>query len=106
MIRMEAFLYLSAFLFSVGVACMLVRRNLIQMLMGLELMLNAAALNFVTFNHFGLALTTNVPLSGQVMAIFVIVLAAAEAAVALALILAVGRLFKNVDVNSVKDLKG
>ncbi len=97
---------MSAFLFSVGLACMLVRRNIVQILMGLELILNAAALNFAAFNHFGVGGMSRVALGGQTMSIFIIVLAAAEAAVALALILAIGRLYKKVDVDSLKDLKG
>jgi len=103
---MKAFLYLSAFLFSAGIACMFLRRNIIQILMGLELILNAAALNFATFAHYGLPAEAGLRLSGQVVAIFIIALAAAEAALALALILAVGKLFKNADIDSARELKG
>ena len=106
MIGLKAFLVLSAFMFSAGVACMLIRRNVIQILMGLELILNAAALNFAAFNHFGIGMDHPAALSGQIMSIFIIVLAAAEAVVALALILAIGRLFKKIDVNELKELKG
>jgi NADH-quinone oxidoreductase subunit K len=99
-ISLNSYLLIGAFLFATGLACILMRRNMIQILMGVELVLNAAALNFVAFAHFlG-------KIEGQVVAVFVIVLAAAEAAVALALVLAVYRLFKTVDITEVKDLKG
>ena len=87
MIRLESYLLISALLFSAGVACILIRKNVIQILMGIELVLNAAAMNFVIFSHFPAANAPDSPISGHVVAIFVIVLAAAEAAVALALIL-------------------
>lgn len=106
MVTLHNYLLVSAFLFTMGVACILVRRNVIQILMGVELLLNAAAINFVAFSVFTPAKHPALSLSGQAVAIFVIVLAAAEAAVALALILAVFRLFKTVNIDSVKDLKG
>ncbi len=100
MISLQSYLLIGAFLFTSGLVCMLVRRNMIQILMGVELLLNGAALNFVAFSHFlG-------KIEGQVVAVFVIVLAASEAAVALALILAVFRLFRTVDMSEVRDLKG
>ena len=100
MISLSSYLLVSAFLFAAGLACILIRRNMVQILMGVELVLNAAALNFAAFSHF--SGNTN----GQVVAIFVIILAAAEAAVALALTLAVFRLFKTVDIAQMTDLKG
>lgn len=106
MATLSTCLLLSAFLFSTGLACVLVRRNTIQILMGIELIFNAAALNFVAFEHFTPALFPNLDLSGQVVALFVIVLAAAEAAVALALVLSVFRVFKTVQINEVEELKG
>lgn len=99
-------LLLSAFLFSTGLACVLIRRNTIQILMGVELIFNAAALNFVAFAHFTPAFLPALALSGQAVALFVIVLAAAEAAVALALVLSVFRVFKTVRINEVGELKG
>ncbi|MBX9623130.1 MAG: NADH-quinone oxidoreductase subunit NuoK, partial [Gemmataceae bacterium] len=77
------FLVLSAFLFACGVVCVAARRNAIGVLMGVELILNAANLNFVAFARFNPAFR----LEGQVFALLVVVLAAAEAAVALAIIL-------------------
>ncbi len=107
MISLQHYLILAAFLFVCGLACMLVKRNAIGILMGVELVLNAANVNLVAFNHFrwsgagGSAL-----LAGQVFAIFVIVLAAAEAAVALAIFLNFYNNFSTIDVERGATLKG
>jgi NADH-quinone oxidoreductase subunit K len=106
MANLSTVLFLSAFLFSTGLACVLIRRNTIQILMGVELIFNAAALNFVAFEHFAPAVFPALTLSGQVVALFIIVLAAAEAAVALALVLSVFRVFKTVQIDQVGELKG
>jgi NADH:ubiquinone oxidoreductase subunit K len=106
MVTLSCCLFLAAFLFATGVACILVRRNTIQILMGVELVFNAAALNFVAFEHFAPSALPELAYSGQVMALFIIVLAAAEAAVALALVLSVFRVFKTVDVSRIGELKG
>lgn len=103
---LTACLFLSAFLFSAGLACILVRRNTIQILMGVELIFNAAALNFVAFEHFSSSAFPALNLSGQVMALFIIVLAAAETAVALALVLSVFRVFKSIQIGDIGELKG
>ncbi|HLG19446.1 MAG TPA: NADH-quinone oxidoreductase subunit NuoK [Bdellovibrionota bacterium] len=103
---LEAYLVLGVFLFGAGIACILVRRNVIQILMGVELVLNASALNFVAFSHFLPAKNPSLALSGQVAAVFVIVLAAAEAVVALALILSVFYLYRTVHADEMKDLRG
>jgi NADH-quinone oxidoreductase subunit K len=71
-----------------------------MVLIGIELMLNAANINFVAFSHFG-----NFGLSGQIMALFVIVLAAAEAAIALAIVLNIYKTFSTVNVDEVSNLK-
>ena len=94
------FLLLSAFLFACGVTCVAVKRNAIGILMGVELILNAAAINFVAFAHYG-----HGKITGQVFAVFVVVLAAAEATVALAIVLAVYRGFGTIDVTGVRSLK-
>jgi NADH-quinone oxidoreductase subunit K len=94
------FLILSAFLFSLGVAGFLFRRNIITVFMSIELMLNAVNLTFVTFSY------KLQQVNGHLFAFFVMVVAAAEAAVGLAIILTV---FKNRqtlnidDLNSMKD---
>lgn len=93
-------LVLSAALFTLGLVTVATRRSAVAILMGIELILNAAAMNFVAFSHFSTGAVT-----GQVFAVFVVVLAAAEATVALAIVLAVFRSFRSVDVTDVATLK-
>ena len=98
----QPYLMLSSILFSMGIYAVITRKNAVAILMGIELILNSANINFITFNRFGNFAT----LDGHVFTIFVIVLAAAEAAVALAIII---NLFKNigtVDVDKAQDMKG
>lgn len=97
------FLLLAAFLFVCGVVCIATKRNAIGILMGVELVLNAANLNFVAFARFG---PPSFRLEGQVFALMVIVLAAAEAAVALAIILNFYNNHSTVDVDRADELKG
>ena len=99
-IGLAHYLGFSAFLLAVGVFTILSRRNAIVILMGVELVLNAAALNFVAFGRYGSGLIT-----GQAMAVFIIVIAAAEAAVALAIILSIFRNFNTVNVDQVDRLR-
>lgn len=106
MVSLGSYLFVSSALFCIGLACVLVRRNVIHVLMGVELIFNAAALNFAAFSHFTPAISPELSLSGQVVSIFIIVLAAAEAAVALALVLAVFRVFKSINIDKLSDLKG
>ena len=96
------FLVLSAFLFACGVACVAVKRNAVGILMGVELILNAANVNLVAFARFD----TGFRLDGQVFALMVVVLAAAEAAVALAIILNFYNNHATVDVDTADELKG
>jgi NADH-quinone oxidoreductase subunit K len=93
---------LAAWLFACGVLCVTVRRNAIGILMGVELILNAANLNFVAFARY----VPGFRLEGQVFAVLVIVLAAAEAAVALAIFLNFYNNHGTVDVDEAKELKG
>jgi len=86
-----AYVAVSAALFALGITVILARRNIIYILMGIEMILNAANINFVAFNRFG-----SMKLDGQMFAIFVIILAAAEAAVALAIVLNVFSLFDSI----------
>tara|TARA_Y100000590_G_C15660642_1_gene992456 strand:+ start:1101 stop:1409 length:309 start_codon:yes stop_codon:yes gene_type:complete len=98
----EPYLMISSILFSLGIYAVITRKNAVAILMGIELILNSANINFITFNRFG---NFN-SLDGHVFSIFVIVLAAAEAAVALAIII---NLFKNigtVDVDKAQEMKG
>jgi NADH-quinone oxidoreductase subunit K len=86
-----AYVAVSAALFAIGIVAIVARRNILYVLMGIEMILNAANINFVAFNRFG-----GDRLDGQMFAIFVIILAAAEAAVALAIVLNVFQLFGSI----------
>ena len=99
---LQSYLVVASILFSLGIYGVITRKNAVAILMGIELILNSANINFIAFNRFG----GMESLDGQVFSIFVIVLAAAEAAVALAIII---NLFKNigtVDVDSANTLQG
>ena len=76
------YLFVSTILFSLGIFGIVTRKNAIMVLMGIELILNSANINFIAFARYG-----NFGFQGQLMALFVIVLAAAEAAIALAIVL-------------------
>ncbi|MBI2500571.1 MAG: NADH-quinone oxidoreductase subunit NuoK [Deltaproteobacteria bacterium] len=100
MITLGHYVMLSALLFIIGVAGVLTRRNAIVILMSIELMLNASNLAFVTFSRFhGL-------LEGQVISFFVIALAAAEATVGLAIVVAIFRKQGTIDLGHFKFLRG
>jgi len=101
-VGLQHFLILGAILFVCGLLTILVKRNAIGILMGVELVLNAANINLVAFNKF----SHGGALDGQVFAIFVIVLAAAEAAVALAIFLNFYNNFATIDVERAQNLKG
>ena len=101
-IGLTPFLVLSAFLFACGILCFATKRNAIGILMGVELVLNAANVNFVAGARF----VPSLKLEGQVFAVMVIVLAAAEAAVALAIFLNFYNNHASVDVDDAADLKG
>jgi NADH-quinone oxidoreductase subunit K len=106
-IGLQHYLILAAVLFTCGVLTILVKRNAIGILMGVELVLNAANVNLVAFNRFAWGGARGDPLlDGQVFAIFVIVLAAAEAAVALAIFLNFYNNFATIDVERAQNLKG
>ena len=96
----EAYVAVSAILFMLGIVCMVVRRNILYVLMGIEMILNAANINFVAFNRFG-----GDGLDGRMFAVFVIILAAAEAAVALAIVLNVFHLFRSIKPSEVDLLR-
>jgi NADH-quinone oxidoreductase subunit K len=94
---------LSATLFSIGLAGALIRRNAILVLIGIELMLNAANVNFIAFWRYG---ANPAALTGMMFAVFSIGIAAAEAAVGLSIILAVYRHYKTTDMDRISFLKG
>jgi NADH-quinone oxidoreductase subunit K len=95
-----AYLLLSAILFAIGVAGVLIRRNAIVVFMCIELMLNAVNLSFITFAK------TNGTLDGQVLAFFVMVVAAAEVVVGLGILVAIFRKRSSTSVDDVNLLKG
>ena len=96
---LDAYLYLSAILFSIGAATFLLRRNAIVVFMGVELMLNATNLAFVTFTRM------RGSLDGQVVALFVMLVAAAEVVVGLAIILTIFRARRSASVDDANLLK-
>ena len=100
---LAAYLMLSAFLFTIGLAGALLRRNAIIVLIGIELMLNAANLNFIAFWRFS---EHPEALTGIMFVIFSIAIAAAEAAVGLAMVIAVYRHYKTVQLDKMNSLKG
>ena len=93
--QLNNYLYISAILFSLGTFAVMTRRNGIAVLMGVELILNAANLNFVAFSRFG-----GMNMDGHIFSLFVIVLAAAEAAVALAIVI---NIYNNLNTINVDD---
>lgn len=95
------YLVVGAILFICGVVCMASKRNGIGILMGVELVLNGANVNFVAFARY-----TSLGLDGQIVSLFVIVLAAAEAAVALAIALNFYNNHLTIDVDRAENLKG
>ena len=103
---LQHYLVISAILFTLGIFAVLTRRNAISILMGIELILNSCNLNFAAFSRFMTPEDIDSLLSGQIIAIFGIVLAAAEAAVFLAIILAIYREFGSIRPDEVDTLKG
>ncbi len=95
------YLALAAILFSIGLFGVLTRRNVIGILMSLELMFNAANINFVAFNKY--IMTDG--LTGQIFAIFIIVVAAAEAVVGLAIVLLIYRNWQGIDMDHISIMK-
>jgi NADH-quinone oxidoreductase subunit K len=103
MTSLQGYLILSALLFAVGFAGVVSRRNAILALIGIELMLGAANLNFIAFWRYGEA---NGDPAGPMFVVFAIAVAAAEAAVGLALIIAIYRHYKTANLDKVDSLKG
>jgi NADH:ubiquinone oxidoreductase subunit K len=100
-LSLQHFLVLSAILFCLGLFCVLTRRNAIGILMGIELILNSANLNYVAFARYN-----GGAYDGQIFAIFVIMLAAAEAAIGLAIVLAIYQGFETIEVDATDRLRG
>jgi len=105
MVTVSHYLAVGAILFVAGVVCMATKRNALGVLMGVELVLNGANVNFVAFGS-KLLQTKSLGIDGQLIALFVIVLAAAEAAVALAIALNFYNNHATIDVDKADDLRG
>lgn len=101
MITVQHYLVVSAALFSLGLLAVLTRKNAVHVLMGIELILNSANINLVAFSRY-----TAGNLQGQLFAVFVIVIAAAEVAVALAIVLTLYRLRRTPHLDEADLLKG
>jgi NADH-quinone oxidoreductase subunit K len=95
------FLIVGALLFSLGLMAVLSKKNVIMVLMGVELILNSANINFIAFSRF-----TELSLEGHMIGLFVVIIAAAEAAVALAIVLNMYNRFKTIHLNDIFSLKG
>lgn len=100
-IQLQHYLVLGALLFCIGIYGVITCRNTIKILMSIEFILNAANINFVAFSNY----VTPAELTGQVFAIFIITIAAAEAGVALAIVLSIYKHFQSVDIDKLKLLK-
>lgn len=107
-VGLSHFLLVGAILFTAGLVCMATKRNTLGVLMGVELVLNGAVVNFVAFGSTFLRADTQyaATLDGQLIALFVIVLAAAEAAMALAIALCYYNNHTSIDVDEGDELKG
>jgi NADH-quinone oxidoreductase subunit K len=99
-VSLEHFLIVSLLVFALGLYTVLTRKNAIGILMGIELILNAANINYIAFARYGGA-----SIDGQVFAVFVIMLAAAEAAIGLAIVLGIYQNFDSIDVEATDSLR-
>jgi NADH-quinone oxidoreductase subunit K/NAD(P)H-quinone oxidoreductase subunit 4L len=99
---LSTYLIIAAILFSLGLLGVLQRRNLIAMLISIELMLNAANINFMAFNRF----LTPEPAVGQIFTLFVMGIAAAEAAIGLSIILALFRTLRSINIERAQQMRG
>ena len=100
--QLQTYLYLALVLFAIGLYGVLARRNLIAVLIAVELMLNAASINFMAFNRF----LAPHPAVGQIITLFIMAVAAAEAAIALSIIIALYRKLKTVNIDQATELRG
>lgn len=100
--QLNTYLFIGAALFGFGIFGLLHRTTLIGMLISVELMLSGASLNFMAFNHF----LAPDPTVGQIITLFVMAIAAAEAAIGLSIVIAVYRNYKSIDADDLTDLSG
>lgn len=101
MIGLHAYLLLAALMFAIGLGGLVMRRNAVLMLLGIEIMMNAANLSLVAFWRFGA-----LDLSGPLLALFAIIIAGAESSVGLALIIAIFRHVRSVHTEDLESLRG
>ena len=99
-VGLNQYLVISSILFCFGIFGIVTRKNAVMVLMGIELILNSANINFIAFARYG-----NFGFQGQLIALFVIVLAAAEAAIALAIVLNIYKTFSNINVDEIDNLR-
>ncbi len=100
--NLNMYLIIGALLFGIGIYGIVTRRTLIGMLIAAELILASASINFMAFNRF----TAPDPVTGQIFTLFIMAIAAAEAAIGLSIIIAVYRHFKSIDTEDAVQLKG
>jgi len=100
--NLQTYLVIGALLFGIGIYGMVQRQTFIGMLISAELILSGASLNFMAFNRF----LAPDPTVGQIFTLFIMAIAAAEAAIALSIIIAVYRNYKSIDTEDVVDLQG
>jgi len=100
-IGLRHYLFVSLIVFVLGLYCVLTRKNAIGILMGIELILNSANINYLAFSHF-----SSGRYDGQIFAVFVIMLAAAEAVIGLAIVLGIYQNFSTIDVEATDTLQG
>ncbi len=100
MITLSSYLLVSFFLFLAGIAVMVARKNIIAILLGVELILNAAALNFAAYTRF-----VNQNIDGNIMSLFIIIIAAAEAAVGLAIVIRFFQVKDSIHIDDATELQ-
>lgn len=100
MISLASYLLIGLFLFVSGITVMIARKNIIAMLLGIELILNGAALNFVAYTRF-----INQNIEGHLMSLFIIVIAAAEAAVGLAIVIRFFQIKETIHIDDATELQ-
>ena len=105
-VSLQSYLIVSAILFLCGVYAVMTRRNAVWILMGVELILNSASLNFTAFSRYVRHVDPQLSGAGMVGSVLIIILAAAEAAVALAILIGIYRNFKTIETEDLQELKG
>ena len=100
--NINTYLVVAAFLFSMGIYGIIARRTFIAMLIAAEMILASAALNFMAFNRF----TSPDPTTGQIFTLFIMAIAAAEAAIGLSIVIAIYRQYSSIDAEDAVQLKG